>query len=278
MNPLVRIPYITAGALARRLSRIAPAGGSKVARAFHARRGILHRYAEWASHNRDPLRPLLWVHAPSVGEGLQASPVIELFRLRHPEAQLAYTFFSPSAETFAAGTGADFYDYLPFDSAHDSVRVIESLNPTAIVFSKLDVWPLLVESAALRRIKLGMISATLPSSSRRRSTIARLALRDAYKALDRVGAISDEDAGRLIEAGVRPDRINVTGDTRYDQAWARAKSDSMERRELVNSLKTSRFTVVAGSTWPSDEERLLPAWLAIRSAYPEVRLLIAPHE
>jgi len=36
--------------------------------------------------------------------------------------------------------------------------------------------------------------------------------------------------------------------------------------------------MVAGSTWPSDEERLLPAWLAVRRRYPSMRLIIAPHE
>ena len=278
MNPLVRIPYAFAGALARAFTAIAPASNSKAARTFNARRGIAARYERWAASNRETHRPLLWVHAPSVGEGLQALPVLDLFRARHPEAQIAYTFFSPSAERFVSTVNADFVDYLPFDTVHEADRTLAALQPTALFFSKLDVWPLLVETAARKGVKLGMLSATMTASSRRGSTIARLALGDAYSLLDVVGAVSDADALALIAAGVSANHITVTGDTRYDQAWQKAQDDSPARKALLTPLRASRFTMVAGSTWPSDEDRLLPAWLAVKRRHADVRLVIAPHE
>ncbi len=278
MNPLARLPYVAAGAVARALAAVPPPGESKASRALRARRRIGRRYAEWAAQNRALSEPLLWVHAPSVGEGLQALPVIQLFRSAHPGAQLAYTFFSPSAERFARTVGADFHDYLPFDTVHDAELVLAALRPTALVFSKLDVWPLLVERAALKGVRLGMISATMPASSGRRSSASQLFVGDAYRAMDAVGAVSDDDRAHLIEAGVKPDRVTITGDTRYDQAWGRTGSNSPERAALINPLRAARFTLVAGSTWPSDEQRLLPAWLAVRRARPDARLIIAQHE
>ena len=278
MNPLARLPYVAAGAIARALTAVPPPGDSKVSRALRARRGIGSRYAEWAAQNRDPSKPLLWVHAPSVGEGLQALPVMQLFRSAHPGAQLAYTFFSPSAERFAATVGADFHDYLPFDTVGDARFVLAALRPTALVFSKLDVWPFLVERAAQKGVGLGMISATMPASSGRRSSTSQLFVGDAYRSMDAVGAVSEDDRAHLIEVGVRPDRVTITGDTRYDQAWDKAESKSAERAALINPLRAPRFTLVAGSTWPSDEERLLPAWLRVRRSHVDVRLIIAPHQ
>ncbi|MEP6905752.1 MAG: hypothetical protein ABI875_06680, partial [Gemmatimonadales bacterium] len=87
-----------------------------------------------------------------------------------------------------------------------------------------------------------------------------------------------DDARRLVEVGVRDDCITVTGDTRYDQAWHRAQTESPGRMALLRPLRAPRFTMVAGSTWPDDEERLLPAWLIARATHPDLRLLIAPHE
>lgn len=278
MNPIARIPYAAAGAIARALAAVAPTGDTKTARTLRARRGIAERYESWAARKRDPARPLLWIHAPSVGEGLQALPVIKLLRARYPEMQLAYTFFSPSAEAFAATVGADFHDYLPFDTSSDSERALRALRPAALVFSKLDVWPLLVESASRKEVKLGMLSATMPASSLRHSAMARLVLGDAYTSFAAVGAVSDADAMRLISAGVPADRVTVTGDTRYDQAWQKAEESSPSREALLAPLRGPRFTMVAGSTWPSDEERLLPAWMAVKSAHRDIRLVIAPHE
>jgi len=266
VKPLLRLPYALAGLVTDALVRVVPAGKSKFRRALSSRRGLVDRYTLWGETSRDRTRPLVWFHAPSVGEGLQSLPVIELVRARRRDVQIAYTFYSPSAEQFAKSVRADFTDYLPFDSA---------LRPSALVFSKLDIWPLLTERAVAAGVPVGVISATLPESSGRRGVLARSVLGDAYRSLDRVGAIDENDAARLREEGVRADRIGVTGDTRFDQVWTRARNPSSP---LIQRLRSSRPTLVAGSTWPTDEVHLLPAWTRIRDKIPDARLIIAPHE
>ncbi|MDP9280441.1 MAG: hypothetical protein M3P00_13570 [Gemmatimonadota bacterium] len=275
MNSLLRIPYVFAGAVTHALVAAVPAGESKFRRGLSARRGIVERYARWAAASRDLARPLVWFHAPSVGEGLQALPVIELVRSRRPDVQIAYTFYSPSAEAFSRSVRADFLDYLPFDTYDDADAIISALRPTALVFSKLDIWPALTERAAAGRVAVGVISATLPESSGRRGVFARAVLGDAYRSIDRVGAIDEKDGERLREQGVQHERIGVTGDTRYDQVWSRAQRPPSA---FVQSLRSARPTLVAGSTWPSDEEHLLPAWARIRDKIPDARIVIAPHE
>jgi 3-deoxy-D-manno-octulosonic-acid transferase len=280
MHAALRLGYEGAARLAgvgTALSRLAPATDSKVVRTLRARRGIRDRYRAWGESHRDPSRPLLWMHAPSVGEGLQARPVLQLVRQRHPEIQLAYTHFSPSAESFARSLDVDFHDYLPFDTEGNARAALDALRPTAIVFSKLDVWPTLTAAANSLGIRLGLVSATLASGSSRRSWLAGALLRDAYAALDRVGAIDGSDAGRLVALGARRDAITVTGDTRYDQVWARARNVDREGA-LLAQLRSPRLTIVAGSTWPADEAALLPAFVVARGATSDARLIIAPHE
>lgn len=277
MNPLLGLAYRMAGEGARALAAVAPADGGKLARSLAGRRGLAARLAAWAGAHRDPARPLLWMHAPSVGEGLQARPVLERLRLLPDGPQLAYTHFSASAERFARALPVDVADYLPLDLPREAGAALDALRPTALVFSKLDVWPVLCAEARRRGVRLGMVSATLASGSSRRSGIARALLRDAYASLELVGAIADDDAARLVDVGVRERAIRVTGDTRFDQVWAKAAATDREGG-LVARLRSHRPTLVAGSTWPADEMPLLDAWRELGDAVPGRRLVIAPHE
>lgn len=279
MNALLRALYAGAGLLAQTAVVTGLPGDGKLARSLRDRRGLLARYRAFGATVRDPQRPLVWFHAPSVGEGLQAMPVMAQLRARRPEVQQAYTHFSSSAAAFAQRTGAEFRDYLPFDVAAEMGRALDALSPSALIFSKLDVWPMLVEQAARRRIVLGMISATLTERSARRGGMAAAVTRDAYAALQAVGAIDDADAARLVGIGVRESVISVTGDTRYDQVWARAQSTAEHAPWLARFRRVARITLVAGSTWPTDEAVLLPAWQELTARWPgRLRLIIAPHE
>ena len=277
MHPLLAWPYRVAVRAADLAAHLPLAGNSKVVRSLRARRDALAPVREWAAAHRDPARPLVWFHAPSVGEGLQARPVIQLLRKQRPDLQIAYTHFSPSAERFAESVGADFHGYLPFDTAANGRAMLATLKPNALVYSKLDVWPTLTSLAAASGVQVGMISATLAEGSGRRGALAAALLRDAYGALSLVGAIDADDADRLSALGVAERRVRVTGDTRYDQVAARAATRQASSA-LLAPLKSHRPTLVAGSTWPADEKVLFAAWRALRVAVPEARLIIAPHE
>jgi 3-deoxy-D-manno-octulosonic-acid transferase len=277
VHPALRAPYAAAGKLAEIASALSGGAGGKVAASLAGRRGVIARFEGWGAAHRDVSRPLIWLHAPSVGEGLQARPVLERLQAMHPGAQTVYTYFSPSARRFAQGVGADFTDYLPFDTRRAARALLKALRPTVLVFSKLDVWPVLVSEAKAQGVHVALIAATLSADSGRRGGMARALLGGAYAALDRVGAIDAADADRLVGLGVRRECIEVTGDTRYDQVWARAQATGTQQG-LLAPLRDGRPTVVCGSTWPSDERVLEDAWRAVRRDVPAARLIIAPHE
>lgn len=277
MTLVLRMLYAAVATLVSVSAGLVPPGAGKTTLALRARRGIRRRYALWGAAGRDASRQLVWMHAPSVGEGLQARPVLTLLRETRPELQLAYTFFSPSAEEFSRALDVDFRDYLPFDSGGDMAAALRALRPSAIVFSKLDVWPEMVRRAKTSGVRVGMISATLAEASGRRSGLGARLLRDAYASLDAVGAVSPDDADRLVALGVRPAVIEVTGDTRFDQVAQRAAA--VDRGSvLLGRLDDGRPTLVAGSTWPADEAHLLDAFQRARASTPNLRMIVAPHE
>jgi 3-deoxy-D-manno-octulosonic-acid transferase len=102
----------------------------------------------------------------------------------------------------------------------------------------------------------------------------------AYRALERIGTISEDDGRRLELLGARPHVIEVTGDTRYDSVAERAARFDRAREPFAHLFAEAngRFTIVAGSTWPADEQVVLPAFADLLVQVPNARLILAPHE
>jgi 3-deoxy-D-manno-octulosonic-acid transferase len=263
---------------ARAVLPLLASGEGKLARGVRGRRGAVERMEAWGSGGRDGGRPLIWFHAPSVGEGLQARIVAELLREKRPDVQVAYTFFSPSAERFARTVPADFADYLPLDLPALVRRALDALRPSVIAFTKTEVWPNLATEAKRRGVGLALLSATLPPGSSRLSPLARPFLLPGFARLDRLAAISPDDESRFGRLGVPPERRTVMGDARFDQVWQRARSVPADDPLLRLLGDRSVPTLVAGSTWPADEEVLVPALAAVRDAGAAVRLILVPHE
>jgi 3-deoxy-D-manno-octulosonic-acid transferase len=252
--------------------------GSKLIRGIRGRRRDRDRFSSWAEEARDPERPLAWIHAPSVGEGLQAKAVLEAFRARRPDLQFAYTHFSPSAEGLARRMPADVSGYLPWDSRPAVTAALDALRPDLLLFTKTEVWPVLVLAAAERGIPVALVAATLPESAGRRRPLGRAFLAPAFRSLTQVMAISPEDGARFAELGVVPTRVLVTGDPGIDSAWERAQAADPGAPYLAPLHGSSRPTLVAGSTWGADEAVLLPALGKVREKVRDLRLIIAPHE
>ena len=271
-SPAYRALIRLATGLVPAVARFSP----KLARGHRGRGGSVERLSGWGRAHRDRSRTLVWIHAPSVGEGLQAAAVIERLRARRPDWQIAYTYFSPSAEGLAAGLPVDVADYLPYDVPSAAEALLDALSPNALIFAKLDLWPELATRAAARGIRVGLIAGTVSPVSSRLGWPARVLQRPGYAALTAAGAIADGDAARLVTLGVAADRIEVLGDPRFDSVLARVARVSPDEPLLASGHGAP--TLVAGSTWPLDEAVLLEAFAAVRQRHPDARLILAPHE
>jgi 3-deoxy-D-manno-octulosonic-acid transferase len=253
-------------------------GTSKLARGLAGRRHAHGTLADWGETARDPTRPVVWLHAPSVGEALQAGAVVGALRVERPGLQIVFTHFSPSAEGMGLRIGADASAYLPWDASAPVRRALEGVRPDLLIFTKTEIWPVLVEESARRRIPVAIVAATVPPGAGRGRWPARSVLRPAWSALSLACACAEEDAARLLALGVREAVLRVTGDPAVDAAAARATAADPGSPTLAPLRTDRRPTVVAGSTWPEDEAALLPALVGVRNAVPDARVILAPHE
>jgi len=274
------------------LRPLLPAFGTaspKVSAAVEGRRAAADEIVRWAERERDPFRPLLWLHGASAGELAGAIPVVARVRAHRPELQLLVTYSSPSAASVIDELDPDHAGYPPLETMAACREAIERARPQALVFAKLDVWPALTRAATEAGVALGMINATVrPTSSRLRGPGRRL-LTPSYGRLDGVGAVSDGETARLEMLGTRREAIQVTGDAAFERALDRvdrAREGASSCGHRLPARGDSGVRLCAGSTWAEDERVLLEAAAVLSRSSDggdgpggsRLDLILVPHE
>lgn len=270
--------YRSLQSVLRACAPVATRSDTKVGRAIAGRRNAHRDMVRWATSGRDAARPLAWFHAPSVGEGHLASAVIDELHSSLPGVQIVYTFFSPSAEESSRAIHADVAGFLPWDLPGPMTAVLDAVRPDVLVFTKTEVWPVLVAEARRRGVPVALVGASVPDGAGRLRGPARSFLRPTWESLAFAGAATDRDRDRLVELGVRPEATVTTGDPAFDAAVRRLEEGGSSRAWQERLRRGEVPTIVAGSTWPSDEDVLFPALATIREECANARIIIAPHE
>jgi 3-deoxy-D-manno-octulosonic-acid transferase len=279
---IVMLIYSAATAIAERMLSVAGRFSGKIARRAEARGGEKKRWSKGAGQ-LDKDKKTVWFHVASVGEYLQGKPVISLLALNESvPLQIALTFSSPSGvenyEKFRESPEREivsFVDYLPVDTLSNVRFCLDTLDPDLIVYVKYDLWPNLIREAADRGIPQALISGGLSESSGRYSFPWRYFFGELYSLLDIISASTGEDAERFRSHSPGAEVITV-GDTKYDQVFERAEGDHSDETDRL--LPAGPDYLIAGSTWPEDEEIIIPGYARLRDSFPEVSLVIAPHE
>ncbi|MCH5174235.1 MAG: 3-deoxy-D-manno-octulosonic acid transferase [Bacteroidales bacterium] len=250
--------------------RVASACGHKKARLLNRGQRDIYGRIEASLMPGDRV---IWVHAASLGEFEQGRPLMERIRRELPHYKILLTFFSPSGfEVRKNYEGADCVCYLPFDTPGRVKRFIERVNPEMAIFVKYEIWRNYLYQLNRRDIPSYLISAVFRPEQlffRHPKSWYTDWLRW-YKHI----FVQDEGSRRLLE-GVGIKNVDVCGDTRFDRvSEIRHQQKKIPELETFNAFPGREMTIMAGSSWPADEEIYID-WI---NAHPHVKLVVAPHE
>lgn len=219
-----------------------------------------------------PGRQRVWIHAASLGEFEQGRPLIERIRAERPDLEIVLTFFSPSGfEVRKNYDGADAVVYLPADTPKNARRLLDTINPVAVVFVKYEFWGNFLSEINRRDIPLFLISSIF-----RPQQIFFKPWGGCFRKLLRcfTAIFTQDDASTRLISPLTESEVTTTGDTRFDRVSQICDS-------AITTPALEEFTaaapgpiLIAGSSWPQDEDIYMP-WV---NKQPGVRLIIAPHE
>lgn len=213
----------------------------------------------------------VWFHAASLGEFEQGRPVIEQLKKENPEINILLTFFSPSGYEIRKNyTGADVICFLPLDTRKNVKRFLSSVQIAKAIFIKYEFWPNYLMAMSKNDIPVYSISATFQPEQVFFKWYGGW-YKNLLKSFQKI-FVQDTNSLRLLESnGI--ENVLVAGDTRFDRVTDLAKQ-AKNIPIVENFVNGSTKVIVAGSSWPKDEELLI----RYLKNHADVKLIVVPHE
>jgi 3-deoxy-D-manno-octulosonic-acid transferase len=225
----------------------------------------------------------IWIHAVSVGEVLAVRPLAQKLKQRFPHRRLFISTTTDTGQKLARDR-FDFADgvfYFPLDWNHAVRRAFRAIQPALIVVVETEIWPNFLREANRREVPVVFVNARISERSLRRFRVWRhvaggffeRVLNDASVYL----AQSHADADRLRELGAPEERVEVSGNLKYDAEppvlgvfgeWLAAQVQAQERWPLV----------VAGSVVAEEEEAVLAGYDVVQRQWRRSLLILAPRK
>jgi 3-deoxy-D-manno-octulosonic-acid transferase len=218
-------------------------------------------------------KKIIWIHCASLGEFEQGKPIMERLRIQYPSFKILLTFFSPSGyEAQKDYKGADWIFYLPIDGPGNAKRFLEIIHPSLIIFVKYEFWYYYLKKIKYRNIPLLLVSALFRKDMSFFKWYGGLQ-RKMLSRFDHL-FVQNTASKKLIDEIGLTNICSVSGDTRFDRVIEIA--EQWKPIPAVVQFIGNSKVIVAGSTWPEDEEVLQKAFTKINE--PSLKLIIAPHD
>jgi len=222
-------------------------------------------------------RPI-WIHAVSVGEAAAVRGLVNQLRQSYPDKKLVISTVTATGNKIAQGLirDGDFLTYLPLDFSFIVRRVLKKINPCLFIIAETEIWPNLITSLSKQQIPVVTVNGRISDSSYGGYRLIKFFIRPILRMVGQFCVQSDLDAQRLASLGVDQQKIQVTGNVKFDINLSPAVSPEVTVYRNKLWLAQEDKLLVCGSTHPKEEERILAAYCELLAGFPRLKLLIAP--
>ena len=218
-------------------------------------------------------KPVIWLHAVSVGEVLAVTRLAQEIAATFPDYALRISTTTRTGQELARERfGAERVFYCPLDLPWAVRAYLRALRPGLLILAETEFWPNLLNGCFRRQIPVAVVNARISDRSWPRYQMLQRLWRPILGRVSQVLAQTQLDADRLIALGCRPEVVSVSGNLKFD---VRATLESEATRVMKAIGHGLRF-VVAGSTLEGEESALIQAWPKLLAADANLVLVLAP--
>ena len=245
------------------------------------RRDALHAFTRNFWGTRGPVldgRPVVWMHAVSVGELRICRAVLSRLSEQRPNLQFVLSVGTSDAMAVARRELPSISSfYMPFDFSWAVRRTFDLLNPVALIIAENDFWAQLLTEAKSRAVPLAIFNTRMSPREQTEHRWNAWLLRPGLKRAAWWGAVSTDDAAwirHFFEVTSPP--LEVTGSLKFDgQIRDPRNPDTQELRRTLGFLPSQQI-LVAGSTHHPEEKLIAALATRLSMDFPNLRVVIAP--
>ncbi|MBQ9571927.1 MAG: tetraacyldisaccharide 4'-kinase [Acidaminococcaceae bacterium] len=220
----------------------------------------------------------IWIHGASVGEIVATSPIVKEIKKTMPERKVLVSAFTVPGYNMAKQIipEADAIIYFPLDLAWVAESVVRRVHPGIFMPVETELWPNFLRALRERNIPVMMVNGRISERSVKTYQYLFSIWRDMLRTVSRFCMQSSIDANYITHLGADPQKIFVTGNTKFDQTYAEVTPEDLANYKMELGLDKDAFPVIlAGSTHAPEEKYLLTAFSELHKKYPRARLIMA---
>jgi len=220
----------------------------------------------------------IWLHAVSVGEVMASAPLYEELRRNLPGEKIIVSTVTPTGNRIARERFKDAAAviYLPLDLSGITDKVVKLIAPKTALIAETEIWPNFITSLKKNGARVVIFNGRISPNSFKNYGAVKPLLKDVLRKVDLFLMQSQADADKVIALGAPKDNVQVTGNLKYDAALMSTAADAREDLRKKIGLHDGEKLLIAGSTNPGEEEKMLRSYKGLIMEFPGLRLLIAP--
>ncbi len=238
------------------------------------RAGLWKRLGWLTFELKETEKPCLWLHAASLGEVRAVSLLVAELKKMIPQATLVMSATTASGYKEALklqGVPAGV-TYLPLELNFVVRRVVKKLKPAVLVLVETELWPNLILQAKARGAKIMVVNGRFSQEAAKRYMKFKKFFKLFCGPVDLWAMRSEEDRQYALNLGVDPDRVQVTGNIKFQPGVSGQCAGAPFYRSLFHDAPV----LACGSTRPGEEEIILEAFRELKTKFPELKLVLAP--
>ena len=220
--------------------------------------------------------PAIWVHAVSVGEVLAVSELIGELRRRFRGYRVVISTTTATGQKLARRLfGGDSVFYFPLDFGFAIQPYLVAIKPALVVIAETEFWPNFLRLAHANGSRIAVVNARISDRSWPGYRRVHRLLAGVLRNVDLFLAQTEEDASRLRDIGAPHERIQVSGNLKFDVAAPPAPAILGSLRSAFQQARAGPV-VVCGSTVEEEEGLLLRAFENVVASHPRAVMILAP--